>query len=355
MPRLHSRNARLIIYLFATLAHPMHSACAIAEQLVLKQYEDPADLLKQIYDCEIAENCIRPDVDDLPKSSRLDGLWQKMRAREKTEEEGWILSCFDADPMTNAQDEWIGIYEIKIDLRATSQARLAVSMFSKYQEIQTDTVKFDFIREGGGWKIDDIVRNDNGGSTDSPSLRRNIEECLSAEPVPEISLHITADAAVFIPSANKTLSIFDDHFSVKALAEKFKGTDVSAELGGQLFITISIAGSDAALLSGDVGSQTITSIQFGDIYGFAVIDPYGTKLGDPLSEAVGHNALCYNDSNGSPYCVNPRRPHLRYSEADIDNSCPSLEAVSGNGKNTKIRDCSTVGIIEISRLEPGEN
>lgn len=354
----NTRYAKIILLILALLACSMHAPYAIAGAFTLRQHENPKDLLKQIYDCEVEKDCIRPHIEDMPVSKTLGELLRKMREREKNEEEGWVLSCFDADPVVNAQDASIGKYVITSELHAASRARLTVLMFKNYQEEGTGSVTFEFVQEDDQWKIDDILRESDINSAELVSLRRDIEECVSTDSTIHGVLHITAGASVLIPAANKTLSVYDDEFSVRALAEKFRESNISFRLeqpSDEPFITVSIDGYDAAIILGDLTARRIASIQFSDIYGFSVIDPYGTKLGDPLSEAVGKNALCYSDANGSPYCVNPRRPHLRFSEGDIDNTCPSLEAVTGSRKVIKIRECSTVGIIEITRLEPGEN
>jgi hypothetical protein len=79
-----------------------------------------------------------------------------------------------SDPITNSQDPLVAAYDVKIERRDATTAKVLVHIADKPGPIMPDdhgTIRFDMVLERGRWRIDDIRP---GTGKDVWSLRREI-------------------------------------------------------------------------------------------------------------------------------------------------------------------------------------
>ena len=84
----------------------------------------------------------------------------------------------DFDPVTNSQDPEVKSFKVTSDKLEADKAALSVTMTSHREprkDSADDTVHYDFVREGGVWKIDDIKGSVDG---EAWSIRAMLEESL---------------------------------------------------------------------------------------------------------------------------------------------------------------------------------
>jgi hypothetical protein len=107
-------------------------------------------------------------------SKSLIALWTKADAHTPKGDVGPV----DFDPVTNSQDPDVKSFKVTADKLETDKAAVAVTMTSHREPRKTaadDTVHYEFVREGGGWKIDDIKGSVDG---EAWSIRAMLEESL---------------------------------------------------------------------------------------------------------------------------------------------------------------------------------
>ena len=89
-------------------------------------------------------------------SNALAALWAKADARTKKGDSGPV----DFDPVTNSQDPDVKSFKVSAGSQQADKATVAVTIESHQQEARANpadkTVRYDFVREAGQWKIDDI-------------------------------------------------------------------------------------------------------------------------------------------------------------------------------------------------------
>jgi hypothetical protein len=89
-------------------------------------------------------------------SNGLISLWAKADARTKKGDSGPI----DFDPVTNSQDPDVKSFTVAAGKQEADKATLAVTIESHQPEARAKpadkTIRYDFVREAGQWKIDDI-------------------------------------------------------------------------------------------------------------------------------------------------------------------------------------------------------
>ena len=89
-------------------------------------------------------------------SNGLTLLWAKADARTKKGDGGPV----DFDPVTNSQDPDVKAFKVAVDKQTADKATLAVTIESHQPEARANpadkTIRYDFVREAGQWKIDDI-------------------------------------------------------------------------------------------------------------------------------------------------------------------------------------------------------
>jgi len=89
-------------------------------------------------------------------SNALTALWAKADARTKKGDSGPV----DFDPVTNSQDPDVKSFKVNAGNQEADKAIVAVTIESHQQEARTNpadkTIRYDFVREAGQWKIDDI-------------------------------------------------------------------------------------------------------------------------------------------------------------------------------------------------------
>lgn len=84
-------------------------------------------------------------------SKSLIALWAKAEKAEKPGEMGAI----DFDPVTNSQDPQVRFFDVKTEKQDDTTATVAAS-FGVQRKEPPITVRYDFVREGNLWKIDNI-------------------------------------------------------------------------------------------------------------------------------------------------------------------------------------------------------
>jgi hypothetical protein len=108
-------------------------------------------------------------------SKSLIALWAKADAHTPKGDVGPV----DFDPVTNSQDPDVKSFKVTADKLETDKAAVAVTMTgrSPRKTPADDVVHYDFVREAGGWKIDDIKGSADG---EAWSIRGMLEESLKA-------------------------------------------------------------------------------------------------------------------------------------------------------------------------------
>ncbi len=84
-------------------------------------------------------------------SKSLVALWAKADKQEKPGEMGAI----EFDPITNSQDPHVRFFDVKTEKQDDTTATVAAS-FGVQRKEPPLVVRYDFVREGNQWKIDDI-------------------------------------------------------------------------------------------------------------------------------------------------------------------------------------------------------
>jgi hypothetical protein len=107
-------------------------------------------------------------------SKSLVALWAKADARRRKGDGGPV----DFDPVTNSQDPDVKSFKVVAERQETDKAVIAVTIDSRQgppRKPADQTIRYDFVREAGGWKIDEIK-----GAADSEawSLRAIITDFL---------------------------------------------------------------------------------------------------------------------------------------------------------------------------------
>src|SRR5262249_38409301 len=88
-------------------------------------------------------------------SKSLIALWAKSEAHTP---EGDVV--IDFDPITNSQDPSVKAFAVTSEKLDSGTATIAVKMTTGYARPSAipadDVIRYDFVRDGGHWKIDDI-------------------------------------------------------------------------------------------------------------------------------------------------------------------------------------------------------
>jgi hypothetical protein len=89
-------------------------------------------------------------------SKPLIALWAKADARTRKGDSGPV----DFDPVTNSQDPDVKSFKVAAEKPEADKATVAVTLESHQREARANaadkTIRYDFVREAGEWKIDDI-------------------------------------------------------------------------------------------------------------------------------------------------------------------------------------------------------
>jgi hypothetical protein len=89
-------------------------------------------------------------------SNALVALWAKADARTRKGDGGPV----DFDPVTNSQDPDVKSFKVVAEKQGADKATIAVTIESHQREARANpadnTIRYDFVREAGQWKIDDI-------------------------------------------------------------------------------------------------------------------------------------------------------------------------------------------------------
>ena len=105
-------------------------------------------------------------------SKSLIELWAKADAHTPKGDIGPI----DFDPVTNSQDPDVKSFKVTAEKTEADKAIIAVTITGRASRKPADqTMRYDFVRDGTAWKIDDI----NGASDGEPwSIRGMLAEFL---------------------------------------------------------------------------------------------------------------------------------------------------------------------------------
>jgi hypothetical protein len=106
-------------------------------------------------------------------SKSLIALWAKADAHTPKGDVGPV----DFDPITNAQEPDVKSFKITADEVEADKAAIAVTItgHSPRKTPADEVVRYDFVRESGSWKIDDIKGSADG---EAWSIRGMLEESL---------------------------------------------------------------------------------------------------------------------------------------------------------------------------------
>lgn len=88
-------------------------------------------------------------------STALVALWARAYARTRKGDSGPV----DFDPVTNSQDPDVKSFKVVAEKQEADKAVIAVTIDSHQgppAKSADKTIRYDFVREAGGWKIDDI-------------------------------------------------------------------------------------------------------------------------------------------------------------------------------------------------------
>jgi hypothetical protein len=89
-------------------------------------------------------------------SKSLIALWAKADARRRKGDGGPV----DFDPITNSQDPYVKSFKVAAEKQEADKAVIAVTIDShqgRPAKAADQTIRYDFVREVGGWKIDEIT------------------------------------------------------------------------------------------------------------------------------------------------------------------------------------------------------
>ncbi len=125
---------------------------------------DPLAIVSAIYARAIKEDgggflTLKHEDRKKTMSKSLVALWAKAEANTP---EGDVL--IDADPVSNSQDPDIASFKVKQERRQAKRATVAAIFTDRTGDRPEPdrTVRYDFVREGGRWMIDDIRGTTNG-------------------------------------------------------------------------------------------------------------------------------------------------------------------------------------------------
>jgi hypothetical protein len=88
-------------------------------------------------------------------SKSLIALWAKADARTRKGDGGPV----GFDPVTNSQDPDVKSFKVVAEKQETDKAVIAVTLDSHQgppPKLADRTIRYDFVREADGWKIDEI-------------------------------------------------------------------------------------------------------------------------------------------------------------------------------------------------------
>jgi hypothetical protein len=106
-------------------------------------------------------------------SKSLIDLWAKADAHTAKGDVGPI----DFDPVTNSQEPDVKSFKVVAEKLEADKALIAVTIFGRLPRAKPDdnTIRYNFVREDGKWKIDDISGTSDG---ESWSIRDMLSESL---------------------------------------------------------------------------------------------------------------------------------------------------------------------------------
>lgn len=90
-------------------------------------------------------------------SKGLASLWAKADTKAEAEKDG--LGAIDFDPLTASQDPLVRSFSVAVEKQDERSATVAVTLVDPRgrRKVPADeTVRLDFVREGGRWAIDDL-------------------------------------------------------------------------------------------------------------------------------------------------------------------------------------------------------
>ncbi|ABD07424.1 Twin-arginine translocation pathway signal [Rhodopseudomonas palustris HaA2] len=148
-------SRRTFLIATASLAVPA-AALAQATPPAKPPANDPTALLTRLY---TASSPGGSDLVNSPKSrakilsKSFAALWTRAEARTKDD-----IGPVDFDPVSNSQDPDIKAFAIKVEKEDDASATLAVTLTGSQprDKAEDGVIRYDFVRDGGHWRIDDI-------------------------------------------------------------------------------------------------------------------------------------------------------------------------------------------------------
>jgi hypothetical protein len=169
-------NRRLLIFAATSGLLAATSQNALAAQVA----NDPLAIVNAIYARVVSGNGDLGGafmLNEKPKyfSKSLIGLWAKADAHTPKGDQGPI----DFDPATNSQDPSVKSFSATAEKLDSGTATIAVTLQRGLEKpaahVEDDVLRYDFVRDGGHWRIDDI----RGAIDAKPwSIRQNLARSL---------------------------------------------------------------------------------------------------------------------------------------------------------------------------------
>jgi hypothetical protein len=154
-------NRRTMVFTLAVAAMAL-PATALAQ--TAPPANDPTALLTKLYTVAAKDNA-GGDFHDAKSRAKIlsksfAALWRKAEAKTPPGDVGPI----EFDPVSNSQDPDIKSFAIAVEKQDSGTATLAVTLIeNRTRENPADTIiHYDFVRDGGHWRIDDIRCSMNG-------------------------------------------------------------------------------------------------------------------------------------------------------------------------------------------------
>ena len=136
---------------------------AFTAPLSAQTAREPEAIVKPLYESTMKDPA-RPGfgskADRKLLTKSLDTLWK--RADKKVNPTGRDLGAIEFDVISNSQDPSIKSFSLKTESRDEQRATVAATFTSVYdgaprgQKVLVQVARYDFLRENGAWKIDDV-------------------------------------------------------------------------------------------------------------------------------------------------------------------------------------------------------
>jgi hypothetical protein len=138
--------------------------CILTTPASAQTAREPEAIVRWLYEATMkTQNQAVPSPFDTNNKKRqlltrsLDTLWK--RADKKVNPKGGDVGAIEFDVVSNSQDPSIKSFSLKTESRDDRRATVAATFTSIYdggRKVLVQVARYDFLRETGGWKIDNV-------------------------------------------------------------------------------------------------------------------------------------------------------------------------------------------------------